>query len=516
MRRLTACLASAGQRLVREFERKPREKSCAILQLPLMVKRVTKDAQFFLDPQALERLILMGFIRPARFSLCWVLAIFVTPMAFGQVIFTETFDDPSSASKFQITSLGLDGANPPVATAADVYSEFGFDYSAMGGSRLTQSILTTTTGTPAGGGSTSGLLLAANLSTGTRSSINLYPIIAGMGLPVDPDTNLPVISDNYKMTFDFFAGVNGTGDLQTGGSGTSEYLHIGAQSDGDGQHLNGFGAALPDSDFFELNTNGDLSGSDLIPFTTRGGTPLLDTGGFVPNTFPALQAAFPGPQSATPGTFLGEDRWSDPTTATGAADGIPDGGAPAERWSTAEIRHEDGITTVAFNGVDVLTIEFSDFGNDSDNPDGAQAGLPWFGYTDFFGSVAGNDSPLVADAGGGGNPDGDYNDDGTVNMADYAVWRDALGSTTSLPNDPTAGVDAGDYATWKSQFNEVGGGSGSQFDPFNANYVIIDNVVIELLGTPAIQAATIPEPASHLMVVAGLVAVGMVRRRYRG
>ncbi len=44
------------------------------------------------------------------------------------------------------------------------------------------------------------------------------------------------------------------------------------------------------------------------------------------------------------------------------------------------------------------------------------------------------------------NLPGDYNNDGTVDAADYAVWRNNLGSPNSLPNDDTPGVDQADYA----------------------------------------------------------------------
>ena len=51
--------------------------------------------------------------------------------------------------------------------------------------------------------------------------------------------------------------------------------------------------------------------------------------------------------------------------------------------------------------------------------------------------------------------DGDYNNDGIVNLADYTVWRDNLGSSATLPNDPTPGsVTVGDYAVWKSNFGQ--------------------------------------------------------------
>ena len=83
---------------------------------------------------------------------------------------------------------------------------------------------------------------------------------------------------------------------------------------------------------------------------------------------------------------------------------------------------------------------------------------------------------------------GDYNEDGTVNAADYNVWRDKLGSNILLPNeDPstTPGiVTEEDYLFWKSRF---GGTSGSE------------------------SSITMPEPATALLVL--LAAVGALPRR---
>jgi hypothetical protein len=56
---------------------------------------------------------------------------------------------------------------------------------------------------------------------------------------------------------------------------------------------------------------------------------------------------------------------------------------------------------------------------------------------------------------------GDYNKDGTVNAADYTVWRDTLGSTTNLraDGDKSGTVDQLDYDYWKARFgNKVKGG----------------------------------------------------------
>jgi hypothetical protein len=53
---------------------------------------------------------------------------------------------------------------------------------------------------------------------------------------------------------------------------------------------------------------------------------------------------------------------------------------------------------------------------------------------------------------------GDYNDDGTVNAADYALWRDNLRASTTLPNDSSPGsvLDV-DYAVWKANFGAAEG-----------------------------------------------------------
>ena len=57
---------------------------------------------------------------------------------------------------------------------------------------------------------------------------------------------------------------------------------------------------------------------------------------------------------------------------------------------------------------------------------------------------------------------GDYNRDGTVDAADYTVWRDNLGASvaplTGADGDGNGVVDATDYAVWKSQF-------GFEYDP---------------------------------------------------
>jgi hypothetical protein len=68
--------------------------------------------------------------------------------------------------------------------------------------------------------------------------------------------------------------------------------------------------------------------------------------------------------------------------------------------------------------------------------------------------------------------DGDYNEDGTVNAADYVAWR-------KLPG--TFGGDPDGYDAWREQFGEPGAGSGG--------------------------GGSVPEPATTGLLVLGLAAL---------
>jgi hypothetical protein len=71
--------------------------------------------------------------------------------------------------------------------------------------------------------------------------------------------------------------------------------------------------------------------------------------------------------------------------------------------------------------------------------------------------------------------DGDYNEDGFVNAADYAAWR-------KLPS--TFGGDPAGYNAWRQQFGETGAGAG---------------------GGP------VPEPASLIIVLLGVASFAFTR-----
>ena len=85
---------------------------------------------------------------------------------------------------------------------------------------------------------------------------------------------------------------------------------------------------------------------------------------------------------------------------------------------------------------------------------------------------------------------GDYNNNGTVDAADYVLWRKNNNTAVTLPNDATPGTSPADYTVWRSHFGQPpGSGSGA-----SAN-------------------AAIPEPATFLLLMFGVAGWCLRRRR---
>ena len=85
---------------------------------------------------------------------------------------------------------------------------------------------------------------------------------------------------------------------------------------------------------------------------------------------------------------------------------------------------------------------------------------------------------------------GDYNNNGTVDAADYVVWRKNNNTAVTLPNDATPGTSPADYTVWRSHFGQP---SGS--------------------GSGASANAAVPEPATFLLQMFGVAGWCLRRRR---
>ena len=91
---------------------------------------------------------------------------------------------------------------------------------------------------------------------------------------------------------------------------------------------------------------------------------------------------------------------------------------------------------------------------------------------------------------------GDYNQDGTVDAADYTVWRSSLGANVPIGNGADGNrdgkVDQLDYAIWKSNFGAVG-----------------------ISGNGSGSSSAVPEPTSLVLVCLALAAASFRRTRRR-
>ncbi|MGI9457851.1 MAG: PEP-CTERM sorting domain-containing protein, partial [Aeoliella sp.] len=89
--------------------------------------------------------------------------------------------------------------------------------------------------------------------------------------------------------------------------------------------------------------------------------------------------------------------------------------------------------------------------------------------------------------------EGDYDNNGMVDTADYTVWREQLGATLTLPNeDPTVTpgqVTIEDYTVWKNNFGmTAAAGSATSF-------------------------AVVPEPTCIALLISGTGLLSMCRSR---
>jgi hypothetical protein len=88
-----------------------------------------------------------------------------------------------------------------------------------------------------------------------------------------------------------------------------------------------------------------------------------------------------------------------------------------------------------------------------------------------------------------GGVDGDFNNDGKVDAADYVVWRKNNGGGTALPNDGGLGtpIGAAHYNLWRGNFGDMSPGSGS-------------------------VVGAIPEPSSAILLSMATIVFGVLRR----
>jgi hypothetical protein len=89
---------------------------------------------------------------------------------------------------------------------------------------------------------------------------------------------------------------------------------------------------------------------------------------------------------------------------------------------------------------------------------------------------------------------GDYNNNGIVDAADYVLWRSHLGQNFALPNDTTPGtVMQVDYTVWRNNFGASASGNGA-----------------------LVSGAEVPEPSSFMLLLIAISFLSRGRRLGRG
>jgi hypothetical protein len=152
------------------------------------------------------------------------------------------------------------------------------------------------------------------------------------------------------------------------------------------------------------------------------------------------------------------------------------------RWNATVSDGGQSLTYRDVVGVDVMTGDVSRVLFDVDQPlDILADGLGNLLILEYNGGIV-LATPAVLE--------GDYNRDGTVDAADYTVWRDQLGTEGAhliADGNRNGTIDQGDYDVWKTNFGLT-------------------------TGSGALSKGAVPEPSSSLLVLLATAAWCLRRR----
>ncbi len=413
-------------------------------------------------------------MRSSLFSAMLVLTLLVPMVARGQ-LYTEDFDADHSANWLLSANEGFgtspsDGLGDPDASA-----DFFFDYSTVGIPSAPHST----------GGSTRGMKIQANLIAGIFGGASASPV--GQSFTGD-----------YKLNVDVWGNYVGdpTLGVDPGGNGQTMMTTYGILTDG----ATGVVPGVADAVWFGATVDGG-SGADFRAYSIErtisyqvppDATVLDGVGQPVDGHANYLAGSRNNTASLYADNFGGATVPAAQTNLFAEQFGTTPAGSTGMAWHDVEISKVGNLVTWKIDGVELITLDMTNF---TTQPDGNNIFL---GHSDI-------------NAGSSAEPDrfdlefalydnvkveaivgvpGDYNNNGTVDAADYVLYRKGIAPLTNEVAGVTPGTTTPeDYDAWRARFGNPPG-SGSLAD-----------------------GAAVPEPQTIAFVMIGLLLGGIGRRR---
>jgi hypothetical protein len=253
------------------------------------------------------------------------------------------------------------------------------------------------------------------------------------------------------------------------------------------------------------NFNGTVSIGNREAATTTTATGLykisagdLNITGTVPTPPATAQIALNIAPAGT-GEFrvVGDDATIDLTGDLNLFSTIDGNGKLAFEFETGELLSQINVMgTATFNSGSILALDTTNASPTQTSYDLLTAtsivdsGISFSGPTGWSYQIVtgGNGQILRAVQSGPVGVPGDYNNNGTVDAADYVLWRNG-GPLQNEINTPGT-VDSTDYDAWRANFGKPGSGSGT-----------------------GLNAGQVPEPTAVVLMLLGLVAAFSSRRQ---